>query len=44
MAKRWIKKTGIILFWLLLWQLASIILNQPIVLAGPDKVIRALFL
>lgn len=43
MAKRWLKKTGIILFWLLLWQLVSIALNQPIILTGPLEVARALF-
>lgn len=43
MAKRWLKKTGIVLFWLLLWQLVSIALNQPIILTGPLEVARALF-
>lgn len=43
MAKIWIKKTGIILFWLLLWQLISNAMDQPIVLTGPLEVARALF-
>lgn len=43
MTKRWMKKAGIVLFWLLLWQLTSIALNQPIVLTGPLEVARALF-
>ncbi len=43
MIKQWIKKAVIILFWLLMWQLASIVLNQPIVLTGPLEVAAALF-
>lgn len=43
MKKRWLKKAGIILFWLLIWQLGAIALNQPIILTGPASVCRALF-
>lgn len=43
MARQWIRKTGIILFWLLIWQLVSAAINQPIVLTGPLEVARALF-
>lgn len=44
MSKVWLKKTGIVLFWLLLWQLVSIALNQPIILTGPLEVAKALFI
>ena len=43
MIKQWLKKTGIILFWLLVWQLTAIAFNQPIILTGPLEVARALF-
>lgn len=37
------KSTGIILFWLLLWQALSLALHNSIILVGPFEVIRALF-
>ena len=42
MKKRWLKKTGIVLFWLLVWQLGADTLNQPIILTGPVQVAQAL--
>ncbi len=38
-----LKRTGMILFWLLLWQAVSMVLSNSILLAGPFKVVRALF-
>ncbi|WP_394525132.1 ABC transporter permease [Lacrimispora sp. JR3] len=38
-----LKRTGMILFWLLLWQAVSMVLSNGILLAGPFKVVRALF-
>lgn len=37
-----IKKTGIIIFWLLVWEFISLLLSNEIILVGPTKVIRAL--
>lgn len=38
-----LKNTGIILFWLLLWQAVSLALHNSILLVGPFQVVRALF-
>lgn len=38
-----LKKAGIILFWLILWQIASKLLDNSIILAGPWEVLCALF-
>ena len=37
------KKAGIILFWLLIWQAASTVVHNSIILVGPLDVILALF-
>ena len=36
------KSTGMILFWLLLWQVASVALHNNIILVGPLEVIHSL--
>ncbi|MFR3728772.1 ABC transporter permease [Lacrimispora sp.] len=38
-----LKNTGIIFFWLLLWQAVSLALHNSILLVGPFQVVRALF-
>lgn len=40
---RLLRKAGILLFWLLIWQLLSFIINNDILFAGPLAVIQALF-
>jgi len=40
---RWIRKFVIIAFWLAIWQLISMFIDNSIVLVGPLDVIRALF-
>ena len=37
------KKTGIILFWLLLWQMLAILVNNRILIVGPLETFRALW-
>lgn len=37
-----IKKTGIVLLWLILWQILSVTINNSILLAGPIDSVRAL--
>lgn len=41
--KKSLKKAGILLFWILLWQLVAMALNQPMILTGPIQVLGALF-
>lgn len=41
---RSLKKAGIILFWLLAWQAASLAVHNSIILVGPLEVIRALWI
>ena len=43
MNKKAVRSTVIIAIWLLLWQLASIIINNKILLAGPYEALLALF-
>ncbi len=38
----WHKKLGILLFWLILWQVVSSWINKPIYLVGPMETIQAL--
>ena len=40
---RWAKHIAIILLWLLIWQLASIMVGNAILLAGPLEIAQALF-
>lgn len=42
MTRYWFKKTGIILFWILIWQLLAMVIHKPIVLVGPWEVAKAL--
>ena len=37
-----VKKAGIILFWLVIWQLISVLINNQFLLAGPIESIIAL--
>lgn len=37
-----LKKTGIVFFWLMIWQVGSKLVDNPIILVGPIQVIRAL--
>lgn len=43
MKNKTIKKIIIVLLWLLIWQLLSLIINNPVMLVGPTKVLWALF-
>lgn len=38
----WSKKTAVILFWLILWQIASVVIRNQILLVGPVDTLRAL--
>ncbi len=38
---KWLRKTVIILFWLLVWQAAAVWIHNPILLAGPGQVLQA---
>ena len=40
--KKWVRKTGIILFWLCLWQIAAVTTDNHILLVGPVQVVSAL--
>ena len=42
MRSKILKKAGILLFWILLWQFGATALNQPIILTGPIQVLGAL--
>ncbi|MDO4266261.1 MAG: ABC transporter permease subunit [Eubacteriales bacterium] len=42
MQKKVLKNTGIALFWLLLWQLAAVLLDNDILLVGPVRMLRVL--
>ena len=42
MMRGWQRKTAILLFWLVLWQIVSNQINQPIYLVGPVETMRAL--
>jgi NitT/TauT family transport system permease protein len=39
---RWQRKTAILLFWLILWQIVSAWINKPIYLVGPMETLQAL--
>lgn len=38
-----IKKTGIVIFWLLIWSLIALLINNNIVLVGPHRVLISFF-
>lgn len=42
-AKRTIRKCIIVLFWLVLWEILSVIINNPLLFAGPLETILRLF-
>ncbi len=42
MKDKWIKKTVILLFWILLWQLAALLVSNPIYFASPVETLREL--
>lgn len=43
MYRKWIRKSAIVLFWLLVWEAASRLVANDILLVGPLEVLQALF-
>ncbi len=43
MKDKWIKKTVILLSWILIWQLVSLLVNNPVYFASPVETVRELF-
>ena len=43
MYRKWIRKTAIVLFWLLVWEAVSRLVANDILLVGPAEVLQALF-
>lgn len=39
---KWSKKTAIVLFWIIVWQISASMIHNPILLVGPQDTLRAL--